>query len=158
MSATKIYTLSESKKKLEHYCAYQERCHKEVINKLWELGIRPGEIDQVVVHLINENYLNEERFAKTFAHGKFRIKKWGRIRIVNELKQRNISKYNITSALKEIDDDTYLKTFENLADKKWESLSENNLQKKKKKWVDYLFYRGWESELIYGKLRGLIKK
>ena len=115
------------------------------------------EIDQIVVHLIKENYLNEERFAKTFAHGKFSIKKWGRRRIINELKQRNISKYNISSALKEIEDNQYLKTFHTLAEKKWEALNETNLQKKKKKLADYLFYRGWENELVFGKINELTR-
>ena len=151
------YVKNEAAKKLEHYCAYQERCHKEVVNKLWELDIRPPEIDQIVVHLINENYLNEERFAKTYAHGKFSIKKWGRKRIVSELKQRNISKYNIESALKEIDESAYLKTFHVLAENKWESLTEKNLQRKKRKLADYLFYRGWESELVYAKIHSLAK-
>ncbi len=147
----------EVTQKLEHYCAYQERCHKEVVNKLWELGARGDEIDQIVVHLINNNYLNEERFAQTFAHGKFSIKKWGRNRIISELKKRNISKYTINSALKEIEDEAYFKTFHALAEKKWESLTEKNLQKKKRKLADYLFYRGWESELVYGKINDLTK-
>jgi len=151
------YNLSEATKKLEHYCAYQERCHKEVVNKLWELGMRSHEIDEIVVHLINNNYLNEERFAQTFARGKFSIKKWGRNRILSELKKRNISKYTINSALKEIDEEAYLRTFHVLTEKKWESLKEKNLQKKKRKLADYLFYRGWESELVYQKISELVK-
>ena len=117
--------------------------------------MRHQEIDQIVVHLIKENYLNEERFAKTFAHGKFSIKKWGRRRIINELKQRNISKYNINAALKEIEDNLYLKTFHTLAEKKWKTLNEPDLQKKKRKLADYLFYRGWENDLVYGKINEL---
>ena len=151
------HTLSEATKRLEHYCAYQERCHKEVVSKLWELGMRSHEIDQIIVHLIEENYLNEERFAKTYAHGKFSIKKWGRNRIINELKKRNISKYNISSGLKEIEDEAYFKTFNLLAEKRWAALTEKNLQKKKKKFADYLLYRGWESELVYGKINEFIK-
>lgn len=109
----KGYTVQEAKHKLEQFCAYQERCHKEVEEKL-RGGMRmiPQAIDQIIVHLIEENYLNEERFAQSFARGKFNIKKWGgKNRIVQELKMRRISPYNIKAALKEIDEDIYLETF-----------------------------------------------
>ena len=114
---TDSYTLSEATKKLERYCAYQERCHKDVTSKLKEMRMIPEAIDQIITHLIQENYLNEERFAQSFARGKFNIKKWGRNRIVNELKQRHISSYNIKSAFAEIDDALYLETLDNLAKK-----------------------------------------
>jgi regulatory protein len=117
----------------------------------------PEAIDQIVVHLIQENYLNEERFAKSFARGKFRIKKWGKVRIFNELKQRNITKYNINIALKEIDDNTYLETLDTLANKRLEAIQETNDQKRKRKLADYLLYRGWESHLVYAKIQELIK-
>jgi len=117
----------------------------------------PEAIDQIVVHLIQENYLNEERFAKSFARGKFRIKKWGRVRITNELKQRNITKYNINIALKEVDGNTYLETLDTLANKRLEAIQETNVQKRKRKLADYLLYRGWESHLVYGKIQELIK-
>ncbi|MGB5554939.1 MAG: regulatory protein RecX [Flavobacteriaceae bacterium] len=149
------YTLKEALKKLEGYCAYQERCHKEVVNKLYKMQMIPEAIDQIIVQLINENYLNEERFAQSFARGKFNIKKWGRQRIIAELKQRDISKYNIVTALKEINETDYHKTFHALAEKKWDSIKENNLKKKKKRLADYLFYRGWESELVFEKIQEL---
>ena len=120
----KAHTLAEATKKLEYYCAYQERCHKEVVKKLREMRMIPQVIDQIVAHLIQENYLNEERFARAFARGKFRIKKWGRIRIVSELKQRAISKYNIKAALSEIDEDDYLMAFNQLAEKRIEEIKE----------------------------------
>ncbi len=157
MTHTPKFTLKEATQKLENYCAYQERCHKDVANKLWQLGMRNQAVDEIIVHLIEEGYLNEERFAKTFAHGKFSIKKWGRNRIINELKQRNISKYNIALALEEIQEEAYLKSFHLLAEKKWESLDGIDLLKKKKKLADYLFYRGWESELVYNKINELTK-
>ena len=150
-------TLREAKRKLENYCAYQDRCHKEVIDKLKGMRMIPEAIDQIVTQLIEDNFLNEERFAKSFARGKFNIKKWGKNRIVNELKQRQISRYNITTALKEIDEETYLKTLDTLAKKRLEQITETNLQKKRKKLADYLLYRGWESHLVYEKLRELIK-
>lgn len=149
--------MTEVTKKLESYCAYQERCHKDVVTKLREMRIIPDAIDQIIVHLIQENYLNEERFAKSFARGKFRIKKWGRVRITNELKQRNITKYNIKIALKEIDDSIYLETLDLLADKRLEAIKETNIQKRKRKLADYLLYRGWESYLVYAKIQELIK-
>lgn len=152
------HTLTEATKKLEHYCAYQERCHKEVVSRLKEMRMIPQAIDQIVAHLIQENYLNEERFARAFARGKFRVKKWGRNRIVSELKQRAISKYNIKAALSEIEGNEYLKTFDELANKRIKEIKEKHPQKRKKKLVDYLLYRGWESNLVYAKSYELIGK
>ncbi len=150
------YTVSEATKKIERYCAYQDRCHKEVVQKLRDMKMIPAAIDQIVTQLIQENYLNEERFAKSFARGKFKIKKWGKKRIVNELKLRDITKYNINIALKEIDEDEYIKTLDELSKKRLRQISETNTQKRKKKLADYLLYRGWESHLVYGKLQDLI--
>lgn len=152
----KTYTIVEATKKLESYCAYQDRCHKEVTQKLRDMGMIPLAINDIIGHLIQENYLNEERFAKSFARGKFKIKKWGKKRIINELKQRAITKYNITAALKEINDVEYLKTLDDLANKRLRQISETNIQKKKRKLADYLLYRGWESHLVYSKLQELI--
>ncbi|MBM1104854.1 RecX family transcriptional regulator [Aurantibacter crassamenti] len=153
----KAFSLTEATKKLEHYCAYQERCHKDVTTKLKELHMIPEAIDQIISHLIQENYLNEERFSRAFARGKFRIKKWGKNRIISELKQRGITKYNITAALTEIENDEYLLAFDELAKKRLADIRETHPQKRKKKLVDYLFYRGWESHLVYEKANELIK-
>lgn len=106
-------------------------------------------IDEILGHLIKENFLNEERFARSFARGKFNIKKWGKNRIINELKQRDISKYNINLALKELDETDYLEALEQLAKKRVDQLTETNIFKKRKKLADYLLYRGWESPLVY---------
>ena len=149
-------SVPEAKKKMEHYCAYQERCHQEVIQKLREMRMIPEAIDHIMAHLIKENYLNEERFAKSFARGKFNIKKWGKKRIVQELKRRQISKFNIKSALKEIHDDAYLSTLHSLAEKRLAQITETHPQKKKRKLADYLLYRGWESHLVYEKIKELI--
>lgn len=116
----------------------------------------PDAIDSIVVHLIQNNYLNEERFAKAFARGKFRIKKWGKNRIIRELKYRKISEYVIKIALKEIDLDDYFETLTQLAEKRIDQVKETNLYKKKKKVADYLLYRGWESNLVYEKINELI--
>lgn len=142
-----------AKKKLEHYCAYQERCHDEVIQKLRNMALNSDEIDEVVVHLIENNFLNEERFACSFARGKFRIKKWGKIRIVNELKFRTISQYTINQALKEIDEEEYLTTFHSLSELTWNTITEKNKLKKRKKFCDYLLRKGWESTMIYEKVK-----
>ena len=148
-------TLSEATLKLEYYCSYQERCHQEVVDKLYQLGMKSDEIDVIVVHLLQNNFLNEERFARSFARGKHRIKFWGKIRIVNELKQRHLSAPNIKAALSEIDDETYQATFDQLAKRHWHSLTERKGQKKNKKFCDYLLRRGWESSLVYEKMKEL---
>jgi len=148
-------TVREAIQKLEHYCAYQDRCHDEVVEKLRTLKMTSDQIDQIVVHLITENFLNEERFARSFARGKHRIKHWGKTRIVRELQLRHISKYNIESGLKEIDLSEYLQNFHALAEKTWENIAETNLLKKKKKWCDFLFRKGFESNLVYDKLQDL---
>ena len=145
-------TVSEATKKIEYYCAYQERCHKEVVEKLVSYGMFSDAREHIIAHLIQENYLNEERFAKSFARGKFKIKKWGKNRIVQELKHRNISKYNIQIALKEISEKEYLSTLDSIAKKRWLEIKESHPLKKKKKLVSYLTYRGWESHLIYEKI------
>lgn len=116
----------------------------------------PEAIDKIIVHLINHNFLNEERFAKAFVRGKFRIKKWGKNRLVRELKFRDISKYAIDVALKEIDEADYFETLDELTQKRIAQVKEKNSYKKKKKVADYLLYRGWESHLVYQKLNEYI--
>lgn len=157
METQKTYTVKEATSHLEGYCAYQERCHKEVQQKLRQMRMIPEAVDQIILHLLQHNFLNESRFAQAFARGKFNAKKWGKYRIVRELKLRNISKYNIELALKEISESDYLSTFQLLSEKRFEQLaSEKNLQKKRKKLTDYLLYRGWESALVYEKVWELI--
>ena len=148
-------TLNEAQQKLEYYCSYQERCHQEVMQKSFDLGMKSDEVDVIIVHLIQNNFLNEERFALSFARGKHRIKLWGKNRIVMELKQRQISAPNIKSALTEISEEEYQDTFDKLAERHWEAIMETNVQKKKKKFCDYLLRKGWESNLVYEKLREL---
>jgi len=154
----KTYSVEEAKARLEGYCAYQERCHKEVRQKLRDMRMIPDAIDLIINHLLQHNFLNETRFAQAFARGKFRSKKWGKNRIVRELKFREISAYNVKTALKEIPEDEYAATFHKLAEKRLRQLaSEENLQKKKKKLADYLLYRGWESHWVYDKVREITK-
>ena len=146
-------TIKEAIQKLEHFCAYQERCHTEVISKLYDLKMTSDEMDAVIVHLIQENFLNETRFACSFARGKHRIKHWGKIRITNELKIRQISSTNINLALKEISAEEYENTFEQLSERCWNTIQEKNSLKKRKKFCDYLLRRGYESNLVYEKLK-----
>lgn len=115
----------------------------------------PEAIDNIIVHLIEHNFLNEARFAKAFVSGKFRIKKWGKLRLIRELKFRAISQYNITNALKEIDSETYHNTLNELVRKRNAQIKETNPYKRKRKILDYLVYRGWETHLIYEKLNDL---
>ena len=154
----KTYTVAEATTRLESYCAYQERCHKEVHQKLREMKMIPEAKDLIILHLLQHNFLNESRFSQAYARGKFNHKKWGKQRIIRELKFRDISKYNIDLALKEISETDYLTTFDTLAEKRFLQLAtEKNLQKKRKKFADYLLYRGWESYLVWDKVRELIK-
>jgi regulatory protein len=157
MIRLKTYSVDEAQKALANYCAYQERCHKEVEEKLKKMQMIPQAQEIIILFLLEHDFLNEERFAKAFARGKFRIKKWGKQRIVRELKFKGISKYNMDTALKEIDEDDYINTFNDLALKRFKAIKETNKYKKKKKLADYLLYRGWESHLVYEKVHELIK-
>jgi len=155
MQKKPVLTVAEAQQKLEHYCAYQERCHKEVVNKLRELGMIPTAIDSIITSLIQNNYLNEMRFAQSFARGKFRIKKWGKNRILRELKLRNISNYNIKKGMEQISEEDYHTTFMELFEKRKKEVARLPIEKQKKKLISYLSYRGWETELIYDALREL---
>lgn len=157
MNSKSTSSVEDIIQKLEHYCSYQERCHIEVSEKLRSFVLNQEEKDKIIVHLIESNFLNEERFALVFSISKFHQKKWGKIRIKNELKARKISDYLVTKALKEIPTEEYEITFENLAEKHWETITEKNDLKKRKKFCDYLLRKGWESERIYEKVKELEK-
>lgn len=148
MESKKTFTVDEAKKALEYYCAYQERCHIEVENKLNALGMIPQAQELVILHLLKENFLNEERFAKAYARGKFLIKQYGKIRIERELKQKQISPYLIKKGLQEIDDILFQKTIKDLIEKKNKSIKEHNSYKKNKKIIDFLLRKGYEYQLI----------
>jgi len=150
------YTVEEAKRKLERYCTYQDRCHKEIEQKLYEMRMIPEACELILLHLIEHNFLNEERFSKSFSRGKFRIKNWGKQRIIRELKQKNISAYNIETALKEIDIEEYFSTLQHLAQKKWEIIPEKDIYKKRKKVIDFLMRKGFESNLIYEEINQIM--
>ncbi len=151
----KTYAVAEALEKMRHYCAYQERCHKEVKNKLYSMQMIPEAIMQIVGTLVSENYLNESRFALQFTQGKFSIKHWGKMRIKRELKTRSISDYDIRKALSVIDDNDYLEKISAISAKKWEQLEGNKPQVRKQKLYQYLAYRGWETHLIYAQIDAL---
>ncbi len=148
MMYKKYLTKEQALQKLKHYCAYQERSHHEVKEKLYTLGVWKKEHDEIIATLIEENYLNEERFAIAFAGGRFRIKQWGRIKIKYELKQKQVSEYCIKKALNQIDEDEYLKVLNKLAKAKYASLKSEQYLVRKKKTMDYLMAKGFEAELI----------
>ena len=143
------FTVEEAQKKLENYCVYQERCHQEVERKLNEMRMIPEAKELILLNLIENNFLNEERFAMSFSRGKFRIKKWGKKRISRELKFKDISEYNIRKGLEEIDQNEYLTTLEEIAIKKRDSVTEKNPYKKSQKITNFLLYRGFENDLVY---------
>jgi regulatory protein len=155
MKNEKSYTVDQATKALEHFCAYQERCHKEVEQKLYDLKMIPEAKEKIIIHLLQHNFLNEERFAKAFARGKFSIKKWGKLRIVNELKFRNISSYNINTALQEIKEVDYLNTLKIIAEKKLILIKEPNHFKKTNKLSNYLISKGFESNLVYQTVKSI---
>jgi regulatory protein len=154
----KFLTKEQALQKLRQYCAYQERSHYEVQQKLWELGVRRAEHDEIVSTLIEEDYLNEERFAKTFAGGKFRMKDWGRKKIYHALKEKQVSEYSIKKAMKEIDDEEYKKVLKELAEKKHISLKGQQYLIRKKKTMDYLLQKGYEPDLVTRVVNALSEK
>jgi regulatory protein len=142
--------------KAKHYCAYQERCHSEVRDKLYSFKLHKNEVEQLLTQLIEEDFLNEERFAVAYAGGHFRTKQWGKEKIKYALKQKKISEYCIRKALTGISNTDYNKTFFNVADKKLKTLkSEKNIFIKKKKIRDYLLQKGFEIKLISDYLKTL---
>lgn len=150
-------TPQQALQKIRHYCAYQERCHSEVKEKLYGYGLHSGEVETIITQLIEDNYLNELRFAEQFAGGRFRMKQWGRVRIRYELKQRRVSEYCIKKGLQVIDADAYEHTLQQLAEQKWEQLRrERNVLVRRKKLQAYLLQKGYESDHIQAALKHLI--
>lgn len=139
---------AQALQKIKHYCKYQERSHREVKEKLYSFGLYKKEVEQILTQLIEEDYVNEERFATQFAGGKFRMKHWGRVKIRYELQQKGISTYCIKIGLKEIEEDVYLATLEKIAVKKWESLHAEHYITRQAKTTSYLMHKGYEADLI----------
>ena len=145
---TKVYTALQGLAKAQDWCAYQERCQQEVRDKLYSYGLHAAEVEQIISRLISDNYVNEERFAKAYAGGKFRIKKWGRHKIKAGLRARKISEYCMKKAFEEISDVDYLKTLKKLLETKSKLIKEKNAIKKKNKLLTYAASKGYEQSLI----------
>jgi len=146
----RIYSLEEAQKKIEYYCAYQERCHFEVAAKLKSFGLLQVSIDHLILKLMESNFLNEERYARAFVSGKFRIKKWGRIKITNKLKAKNISKNCIEIGLSEINEHEYMDLLNSIVESKWlEKKNNRNEYQFKSQLARYLFSKGFENDLIW---------
>jgi regulatory protein len=154
----KFLTKEEALQKLRQYCAYQERSHYEVQQKLYDFGIRKAEHDEIISTLIEEDYLNEERFAMQFVGGKFRMKDWGRKKIYYALKEKKVSEYNIKKAMKQIDEDAYAEVLRELAEKKYELLKNEQWLVRKKKTIDYLLQKGYEYELVTAAVNSIATK
>ncbi len=146
-------TPDQALQKIRQYCAYQERCHSEVKDKLYGYGLNRQEVDEALSTLIEENYLNEERFAIHYAGGKFRMKQWGRVKIKYSLRQKQVSDYCIKKALASIPEADYERTLQKLFDEKLHSLrSEKNMFTRKRKMQDHLIQKGYELTLIHSLL------
>ncbi|QJW88363.1 RecX family transcriptional regulator [Spirosoma taeanense] len=145
-------TLKDALRKAAMFCAYQERTQQEVRDRLKEWGVWGDDAEEVIAKLIQQNYLNEERFAKSFAGGKFRVKGWGRRKIKQHLQQRGITGYNLDQAMKEIAPDDYRETLADLLDKKRRSLRDDNPLVIRQKLVRYAMSKGYESDLIFAVL------
>ena len=160
MLPKKSLTKEQAYQKLRHYCAYQDRCHSEVKNKAYLLGLRKPDVEELTSKLIEENCLNEERFARTFAGGKFRIKQWGRMKIIGELKQKQISSYCIAAAMEEIDENKYKQVLQKLAVKRWSSIkgTGTNLFVKMGKTRNFLLLKGYEPALVSFEIKQLAAK
>ena len=154
----KYLTKQEGLQKLQRYCAYQDRCHQEVRSKLIELGIYGDDLEEIIVELIEENFLNEERFARSYARGKFRFKCWGRIKITRELKMRKISDYLIRKALEEIPETDYQQELYQFLERKLPFIKAKNDFERKQKLAAYAQRRGFESEYIWQTVNELIQQ
>lgn len=145
---SKRLTPEQAWQKIKHFCAYQERCHFETKEKLFGFGLSKTDVEALISRLIEEDYLNEARFATQFAGGHFRIKKWGRVKIVYALRQKRVSPVNIKSALKEIDEENYKAILMKLAEAKWKLLKHEQYLNRQAKTSQYLMNKGYEPTLV----------
>ncbi|MEA5424934.1 regulatory protein RecX [Arcicella lustrica] len=141
--------------KAANFCAYQERTQQEVRKRLAELEVEGDEAEEMIVWLIENNYLNEERFARIFAGSKFRQKRWGRLKIRQELKMRGVSEYCLKAGMSEIEDEDYLQTLTDLLEKKAKEIKESNPLKRKQKLLSYALSKGFESDLVFDLMKNL---
>ena len=150
----KKLTPNQATIKAQMSCAYQERCQQEMRDKLYEWGLFSNDVENIIANLISDNFLNEERFAKAYAGGKFRIKKWGRIKIRIELKKRKISDYCIRKGMLEIEESDYLKILNEIIAKKLKETPKGKIQIRNYKAAQYAISRGFESDLVWEAIKG----
>ena len=155
---TKNYTPTQAREKIRHYCAYQERSHQEVRNKLYSYGLHSSDVEEILIDVISDGFLNEERYAKAFAGGKFRIKKWGKTKIKHELEANGLTKNCIKAGLMEIDEKDYQATLITLLKKKMEQQEGDNAFLKKDKAAKYAIQKGFEPELVWQMLKEFFSK
>ncbi len=149
MAGSQTYSFLEAKQKIEAYCAYQERCDFEVRQKLFSWNLNLEDVDALISDLIAHNFLNEERFAEAYVSGKFRIKRWGRVKIRQQLKLKKISAYSINKGMAVIEDDEYIKTAKELIESKSRLIKSKNQWDKINKLKRYLSSKGYETELVH---------
>lgn len=154
----KTLTPAQAREKIRRYCAFQERSHQEVRNKLYEYGIYRSDIDEMLADLITEGYLNEERFSKAFAGGKFRMKKWGRIKISHALESKGISPNCIRIGLKEIDETSYVNTLRELLEEKSRQIDEGNIFVLRDRISKYVIQKGYEPDIVWKEINQLFPK
>lgn len=152
----KEVTFEEAKKKIYRYCAYQERSHEEVKRKLYELGLRSAQVNELIANLITEEFLNEERFAKAFAGGKFRLKKWGKLKIVRELEAHGVTANCIRIGLREIDTSDYLSTIRKLVTRNAHAKKINNPFVLRDRVAKSVILKGFEPDLVWQEVKKII--
>lgn len=147
----KYISREEALRRMQRYCAYQDRCHLEARHKLLDLGVYGQDLEEILLALIEEKFLDEERFARSFARGKFQIKGWGRIRITSELKQRQISSYCLRKAMEEIDSEAYLQKLEQQLRTRAEQYNNetSNLFEIRQRLAQYGIRKGFEPEVVW---------
>jgi regulatory protein len=155
MAKQLIYTVKEGKSRGARYCSVQERSQQQLRDKLYDWGLYGDEVEEVISWLISEDFINEERFAKSYVRGHFNLKKWGKIKIKQGLEQKKISEYCIKIGMKEIDNEDYQNAINSLIEKKWRTLKESNLYVKKQKTVRYLLQKGYEADLVWEEVNKL---
>ncbi len=142
------YSREEALLKLEAFCAYQERCKQELSKKMDQWGLTHDLQQELLQELEESGFLNEKRFAETYTSGKIKIKRWGRNKIIQELKQKGISDEYIHSALEEIDEEIYLSNIDTLVDRKYNAIAKGNEYEKRMKTLRYMYGKGYEAELV----------
>lgn len=145
----------QAAKRIRYYCAYAERCHQDVRNRLFQFGLNGTDVDVIIAGLIEEDFLNEERFARQYAGGLFRHKGWGRVKIKVVLRKKGINDYCIKLGLREIDEDAYLNLLQKLARQKWQQVRSSIPGQQWQKTRLFLLQRGFEPDLVQQQLKAL---